>query len=471
MSRRKFIESYGATCNNWATSWSFVNHAHKFVIFGAWNTGVKGNEERILSENWRLSDRGRVKPGYTQAIAHIHLVEEKGYRLMTFPMEFSDENMDEKGNGPAKIKSFKAALHPRKLKKSGEEWLALPFDSENKEKIARICWNSEAWQEPSGVAGKSKNPKAYERVNGYGHEEWLLDMTKVIDGYHYAYVQAVGSHRNTYLGDTYDISFYSINSDTKRHWWLGTIRNVLIVGPLESKRIFGIYKKNGWYDEMISQLKSVGANVKAFKRFTTPETFAVIKFKLEDLELLDEPLEFAHDDPAVTSNYYNLKDKKLSPKLMGMGKFVFKHGHNAKIGKAKGRSRYRRDQSDGIDLYHNRIQTELFKYLTSLYGNNVGTENPTGKGTFIDAVVRHGTQYSFYEIKTSYPVRQCVRDALGQLLEYAYFGNSIPIKELVIVSPHKTTHDVTMYLENLREKYSLPIVYRQFDMDSSTLLE
>lgn len=469
MSRKSFIESCGATCNNWMTSWSFVNHERKFVIFGAWDANVEGEAEKILSENWRISDKGRVQPGYTQAIEHLRLVEKDGYRLMTFPMEYSDENQDENGNGPAKIKSFRPELHQKELTKVGKNWFAVNNKKPNEQKLARICWNSEGWQRPSGTNGKSNNPDAYEFQNGYGHEEWLLDTSKVIDGYHYAYVQAIGSHRDKYFGNPYDISFYSINGDTKKRWWLGTIRNVQIVGAQESKRVFNIYKNNGWHEEMTAQLERVGASVSAFKKFTTPETFAVMKFKTDDLELLDEPLEFSHDDPAVTSDYYNLKNKEREPELGKLGDFTFVPGHNAKKGKGDVCSTYKKKNED-LDLFHNRIQTALFEHLKSIHGEaNVGTEISTGRGTLVDVVVQHGKKYTFYEIKTSQSVRQCIRDALGQLLEYAHFVSPVPIKELIVVSPYKKTNDVTKYLATLRERYGLPISYRQFDMDGLTL--
>lgn len=467
MTRKEFIEMHGATCSNWTWSWSFVNHEHKFVIFGTWDTNVEGDDELILSENWQQSKRRR-QAGYGQALEHIRLIEEDGYRLMTFPMEFSDENMDGDGNGPAKIKGFIPELHLKQLKKVGENWFAVV--TINEEKIARICWNSEGWQKPSGKDGKTNNKDAYEFQNGYGHEEWLLDTSKLIDGYHYAYVQAIGSHRDKYIGDIYDVSFYSINSDTKKRWWVGTIKNVQIVGGLESRRVFDIYKRKGWYDEMILQLEPVGADVEAFKRFLTPETFAVIKFKVDDLELLDEPLEFSHDDAAVTSDYYNLKNKMLTPELIGnSGQFVFTAGHNEK--KGRGKSTYR-NHSGEADLFHNRLQTDLFNYLVTIHGkDNVETETPTGNGTFIDVVVRDGKNYTLYEIKTSQSVRQCIRDALGQLLEYAHFGTDIALNELVVVSPYKVTDDVNKYLAILSKKYGLPIVYRQFDLDESALVD
>ena len=78
----------------------------------------------------------------------------------------------------------------------------------NEEKVARICWNTNNWQFPSGKAGKVSSDKsaAYETKTGYGHEEWLFDISKLINGYHYGHLQAIGQHRDKYQGEKFDIS-------------------------------------------------------------------------------------------------------------------------------------------------------------------------------------------------------------------------------------------------------------------------
>jgi len=296
-------------------------------------------------------------------------------------------------------------------------------------KIARICWNTDRWIKPSGPLGKSKNHDSYEFNYGFGHEEWLLDTTKLINGYHYGYLQAIGQHREKYIGHIYNISIYSINNKTKQRWWIGQINKVLTIDEAES--------------------------------------FAVIKFKPEDLDLLDFPLEFSYDDPAVTSDYYNLKNQKLIPKLFGLEHFRFISGHNE--GNKKTISTYAGHKND-IDLIHNQIQTHLYNKLINDFGcKNVGTEVPAGKGTRIDIVVRHSNEFSFYEIKTSGLLRQCVREALGQLLEYAYFDDEVKIKEFIIVSPNKMTLECLSYLSKLNRKYGIPIVHQEFDLNSMKL--
>lgn len=124
MTRREFIESVGATCQNWQWSWSFVNHAKRFVVFGAWDRNTAGQRSLILSETWEINSRGRKNPGFQQSRNHIRLVEEEGYTLKTFPMEYSDARKDEQGVGPATIKGFTPKLSDRTLKKIGDGWYA-----------------------------------------------------------------------------------------------------------------------------------------------------------------------------------------------------------------------------------------------------------------------------------------------------------------------------------------------------------
>ena len=124
MSRQKFIESLGATCRNWQWSWSFVNESERFVIFGAWDRHTIGGAAMILSEDWQIR-RGKKATGYDQSRQHIRLVEEEGYRLKTFPMEYSDAHTDNQGDGPAKIGRFSPEITEKTVTKVGRAWYAI----------------------------------------------------------------------------------------------------------------------------------------------------------------------------------------------------------------------------------------------------------------------------------------------------------------------------------------------------------
>ena len=88
--RKQFMESVGA-CANWQWSWSFVNHAERFVVFGLWDINESG---LIFDVTWK----GR---SHKQSLEHIRLIREEGYALKTFKMEWSRTP-----DGKTKIKSM-----------------------------------------------------------------------------------------------------------------------------------------------------------------------------------------------------------------------------------------------------------------------------------------------------------------------------------------------------------------------------
>lgn len=145
MTRREFIESVGATCQNWQWSWSFVNHAKRFVVFGAWDRNTAGQRSLVLSETWKINNRGRKNPGFQQSREHVRLVVEERYALKTFPMEYSDARKDEYGVGPATIKGFKPELSDRNLKQIGNGWYAC--DSCDDIQLAEEIPNPEKYSE------------------------------------------------------------------------------------------------------------------------------------------------------------------------------------------------------------------------------------------------------------------------------------------------------------------------------------
>jgi hypothetical protein len=118
-----------------------------------------------------------------------------------------------------------------------------------------------------------------------------------------------------------------------------------------------------------------------------------------------------------------------------------------------------------VTYLHARMQKTLYETLAEKSGhNNVASEQVMANGRVADLVVRTSEGLVIYEIKTSKAPVDCVRQALGQLLEYGCWPGSEPLAELWVVGPaeiDKTTND---YLEGLRNHYNLPIQYmRQSD--------
>jgi hypothetical protein len=125
MNRKNFIQSFGASANNWQNSWSFVNYNERFVIFGAWDTHTIADASEIIAESWAFKSNGHKHGSYDRSREHIRLVEDEGYDLKIFMMENSDELLDKDGNGPAKIKDFEPILYNASLEFSDGRWVAI----------------------------------------------------------------------------------------------------------------------------------------------------------------------------------------------------------------------------------------------------------------------------------------------------------------------------------------------------------
>ncbi|MFH0947587.1 MAG: hypothetical protein V1833_01115 [Elusimicrobiota bacterium] len=341
----------------------------------------------------------------------------------------------------------------------------------NEERIIRVCWNTNNWTKPSGREGKSLNIHVFENKTGYGHEEWLFNSSRLINGYHYAFIQPINRYRDKYIGEKFNISFYTINGDGQR-FWLGKINNITVVSPEESLQILDIYRKNNWISEMAEEISAVNGDSKKFYKITKkhPSNFANIKFKSEDMEeLLHEPLQISSKDRVILTPRYQLLYKTREPKLSvytGDG-FIFKPGFGFK--KEKTKAKYEKKGAD-VDLLHNKIEHFVCEQLSKRSGrNNVGSNIDCGHGSEIDIVEKQNNNYIFYEIKTAHTLKLCIRTAMGQLLEYSYYPNTDLAKKIIIVSYHKINPDVQKYLILLRKKFKIPVYYRYFNTENNIL--
>lgn len=137
--------------------------------------------------------------------------------------------------------------------------------------------------------------------------------------------------------------------------------------------------------------------------------------------------------------------------------FNFKAGRSKKVTTAKATLP---EKELDLDLRHNLLQEALYQRLTSKYGkDNVRTEQPSGVGTLIDIVVKMKDEYWFYEIKTALTARACLREAIGQLLEYGFWPGAQAPARLIVVGETALDKDGQEYLSQLRKRFSLPIEY------------
>jgi hypothetical protein len=144
----------------------------------------------------------------------------------------------------------------------------------------------------------------------------------------------------------------------------------------------------------------------------------------------------------------------------------FKPGHNSKF---EGVVDVKTQSQRKATLIHNKIQNSVYEILKEEFPDQkIGTEVPTNNGS-VDIVRKDSDSYVFYEIKTSPSIKSNIRQGLSQLLEYAYWGETINISELIIIGPCSSSESSKRYLEKFRKDFNIPVYYRAYDLTTTTL--
>lgn len=357
----------------------------------------------------------------------------------------------------------------------------------NSKRVARIAYNTNGWVMPSGRYGKSKFKGTHEEVYGYGHEEWLLDLERIYEGYHYAFLEPIRKQHQAYVNKTFDIFLYTVNSDTKERFFVGEIFDVEVISEDKASEINKHYQKNQWLREMEKQIVDSNANPEGFSNWENLSLFNIrfLPYNIKLNDNIDIPIistnsiynlnrySFVHYKHEFSFEYDIREDNNEEP----TDNYKFRPTSlvtNEETGNPKTKTYNRPPKSIEILYLHKSISDMLLIKLQDLFGkNNVGKEVSAGYGgNKIDMVVQQSDGDIFYEIKTYGSLKTSIREALGQLFEYSHWMNKNKAKELIIVT--QDTGEIEKareYFFNLRKLYNIPIYYQYFDIKKNTLSE
>ncbi len=380
---------------------------------------------------------------------------------------------------------FQALLHEYDLKKTlgvspksftdklANVLLVHETDTEYKEsRLARLCWNTNGWVMPSGPSGKSDAQTSLEGRSVFGLEEWLLDLDKLPDdGYHYGFLPPATQERPVYIGKKYDVRLYTQNSLDEQHYWIGELTSVEAIDRAKSAAVERVYGGKGWLDAMGEQLTGLGLDPGLLVQPKAAGTLFNVRFLPEDAYVYKELIPFSRQEETEMRNghYAFLKTSgRRSESTVG---FKFRASAPPTDMPETIVRRFAHREVEHPH-WHGKIQEGLYQWLKVQHGaERVASEQPTGAGgSRIDLVVRTGpNEYTFYEIKTFNSLMICIRTAIGQLMEYAFFPTGCQASQLVIVSHHRPEESALRYLENLRDRTGLPIYYGYFNLASGQL--
>lgn len=350
--------------------------------------------------------------------------------------------------------------------KIGNDKLKLKGQLAYPQKISRLTYNNIGWVEPSGRDRKSKTKGLHEAQHGFGHEEWLFDFSKLINGYKYGFIEGFRTKNNKHAGNAYNLQLFTIDHLLKEKYWVATIQNCYVLTSDEELEIQETYFNKGWIKEQEIQLRKL--NLWNQGSSNSLQSFGPnVRFLEKDVLIFEEPVPVTHNTFIDSRDRYLIYDWEDSCSIVDNIKgFVFKPSkpnENKKVW----RKNAPEFKSKEIKQLHRQISQRLFKELSELFGEqNIGCDVPNSSGTYIDMVRKSGDKYILYEIKTYNQLRKNIREALGQLLEYAYWDCSKKIKEIVIVSDKNIEKTANEYLQYLNKFFKMPISYKCKKIDN-----
>jgi hypothetical protein len=341
-----------------------------------------------------------------------------------------------------------------------------------RDKLARVCWNSNGWQQPSGPDGKSSLSMAHEASEGWGAEEWLFNFDRLVDGYCYAYLRPL-SGVDKHIGQRYNISLYTLDAaaEVKSYYYVGRLRDAEVLSLAQQTDAMDHYQNCGWLSAMEKEVRAatgrgdfhMDQNTGAFN----------VRFRPEQVERPSDGLELILDISEWTDShhYVLLEDtrslKKEKPLKEEEDDLDMSERSGPDLIRSGGSQRRIKPALVELPGMHQKVQTALTQDLRKKYpGHYIKHEVPIRhQNTFIDVVREQPDgQRIFYEVKVLSSLRACIREALGQLLEYAHWPSKRRAKELVIVSYYKVDKAATNYLIKLSEIYGLQLKYLQIQL-------
>jgi len=117
-----------------------------------------------------------------------------------------------------------------------------------------------------------------------------------------------------------------------------------------------------------------------------------------------------------------------------------------------------------IEIRHSYLQEALTKELINKFGEkNVSIEHPFEKNR-IDLVVKTSNFCHFYEVKVAYSAKSCIRQAFGQLMEYAFWPGKKHASKIIVAGEHPMDQESKDFILFLQKEFGLPIEYYQIKL-------
>lgn len=295
--------------------------------------------------------------------------------------------------------------------------------------LQRLCWNSREWREPTGHGYGAEH--SYVGKNGFGHEEWNLKTTDLINGKVYGYTYySPPTGGATPLGP-HDIYFFAISPHPQRQRLLvGAYHNAHFLSEDERRHLKESLEGSDYLDRRAEELLALGLpNLRSepdalelLKEFPLNVCVAPAQIEtyLPPQEL--EPSDIGGRDPRTINRYTRpvfldrsprraanvVTDASGSPPSPALADDLLVDSY----------VRFTPAQRRVIARRHNILSNQFKGWLTRAGAVEIYIEADS-----VDVSCVYLGKSCLFELKTCYnqSTRHALREALGQLMEYAFY--------------------------------------------------
>lgn len=129
------------------------------------------------------------------------------------------------------------------------------------------------------------------------------------------------------------------------------------------------------------------------------------------------------------------------------------------------RNRHTQESVKTIEALHQKMQVAIVDILSK-----EGYTDIICEAEHVDIRAKMKGIPHFFEVKTYDSAKSCIREAIGQILEYNHYPKNNRAAEMYIIGPVKALPDDIEYLHFLRSNYKMRLFYRQYFAKDNLLL-
>jgi hypothetical protein len=267
----------------------------------------------------------------------------------------------------------------------------------------------------------------------------------------------VNGSRNRLIRENrpFDVTLFTID-DQQRRRFVATIRSAECLNDSQADIIEKHFKEQGWFEMMRAEIGVAKGIAAALGTDPRAKHFVNVRFRAENVAQFPPDTFAAKDEPVFALNRYTLAS------LLSVDR-----KHREKAGQMRTgdpnppeqQSYFRRATAAVIVTpEHALMQAKLVRELRAEFPH----AQILCEEDFVDVSVRTQNELILFEIKSDQAARSVIRQALGQILEYAYHPrrqHALPLR-LIIVGRTSPSPDDSVYLGHLKTTFNLPIEYR-----------